>query len=378
MKIIMRYTFLSIIVFLAFNIAAKSQDGGTQRPPYKIASGEQGNRHVQGIAVDKKNGFVYFSFTDKLIKTDWQGNLLGSVTGYVGHLGCIDFDPATNTVYGSLEYKNDAIVQNKTNVFYIAMFDGAKIDKENMNGEDSNVMKAVYLDEVVKDYETKVVDKGKVVDHRYGCSGIDGTTIGPAFGMNNSADKFLYVAYGIYGDTSRDDNDNQVILKYDLTDLKNFAKGLFQASPHRSGPQKPLDKYFIRTGNTRYGIQNLKYDPFTGNFFVAVYNGQKSQFPNYGLFVIDGHQPPHQGTIVSDGKREKVKKLSLVDSGLKDASTGISGWYFNYGSTGIAPLGEGLFYISHNKKSKDGGQETTLYKYRWIGKGGISFELIPF
>jgi len=126
-----------------------------------------------------------------------------------------------------------------------------------------------------------------------------------------------------------------------------------------------LDKYFIRTGNTRYGIQNLKYDPFTGNFFVAVYNGQKSQFPNYGLFVIDGHQPPHQGTIVSDGKREKVKKLSLVDSGLKDASTGISGWYFNYGSTGIAPLGEGLFYISHNKKSKDGGQETTLYKYRW-------------
>ncbi len=145
MKIIMRYTFLSIIVFLAFNIAAKSQDGGTQRPPYKIASGEQGNRHGQGIAVDRKNGFVYFSFTDKLIKTDWQGNLLGSVTGYVGHLGCIDFDPATNTVYGSLEYKNDAIVQNKTNVFYIAMFDGAKIDKENNNGEDSNVMKRCIL-----------------------------------------------------------------------------------------------------------------------------------------------------------------------------------------------------------------------------------------
>src|SRR5699024_11320832 len=68
-----------------------------------IYSGEQGSQHVQGIAVDQVNGFVYYSFTDKLVKTDLSGGLIGSVTGYVGHLGSIDFDPETNTIYGSLE-----------------------------------------------------------------------------------------------------------------------------------------------------------------------------------------------------------------------------------------------------------------------------------
>ena len=77
--------------------------------PRTIETGPQGKFHVQGIAVDTEKGYIYFSFTTKLIKMDLAGNLIGSVGGMVGHLGCITFNPDDGCVYGSLEYKNDDI-----------------------------------------------------------------------------------------------------------------------------------------------------------------------------------------------------------------------------------------------------------------------------
>src|SRR4051812_204272 len=77
--------------------------------PDSIFSGKQGAFHVQGTVVDQERGFIYFSFTDKLLKMDLSGKVIGSVTGLVGHLGDLTFDPQTNTIYSSLEYKNDAI-----------------------------------------------------------------------------------------------------------------------------------------------------------------------------------------------------------------------------------------------------------------------------
>ena len=61
--------------------------------PRQIYSGEQGPFHVQGIAVDLDRGYMYFSFTTTLLKTDMQGNLLGSVEGMTGHLGCMTLNP---------------------------------------------------------------------------------------------------------------------------------------------------------------------------------------------------------------------------------------------------------------------------------------------
>ena len=40
---------------------------------------------------------------------DLEGNLIGSVDGMTGHLGCLTMNPADGRVYGSLEYKDDAI-----------------------------------------------------------------------------------------------------------------------------------------------------------------------------------------------------------------------------------------------------------------------------
>jgi len=296
-----------ILPFFFILMLAKAQSQEVKPPtnwPDAIYSGNQGKMHTQSVAVDEKNGYVYFSFTDKLVKMDLSGRFVGSVTGFVGHLGDLDFNADDGKIYGSLEYKNDAIglgikksLGKEENVgvngFYIAVFDGSRIVRADMNAETEDLLRTVYLSEVVKDYEAEVAVGDKIMSHRFACSGIDGVTFAPSIGSPNLNKKYLYVTYGVYGDVNREDNDHQVILKYDVSNWSKYEKHLSQDNLHRSGPKKPQEKYFVKTGNTRYGIQNLAYDSHTGNLFAAVYHGSKTQFPNYDLFVIDGHKKPN-------------------------------------------------------------------------------------
>ncbi len=367
-------------------IAVKPQAELQQELPDSVYSGKQGKLHVQGTAVDPTLGVVYFSFTDKLIKTDLQGNLIGSVTGIVGHLGDLTYDAETGKVYASLEYKNDAIgkgirsalgvQQRSSDGFYIAVFDGKAITRTNMSAEMDNVMKTIYLKEVVDDYLAEVNVDGRILKHRYACSGIDGITLAPDIEKPNSKKKYIYVAYGIYGDTTRTDNDYQVILKYDISKWDKWGQVLIQDKLHQSGPKKPSGKYHVKTGNTTYGIQNLEYDYSSQTFFAAVYSGKKSVYPNYTLFLIDGSVRPIKRKIYLYGKTQTIKALTLHSSGNYDAATGVRGWHFPWGATGIYPIGDGLFYISHNKKEKDNQQSTTLLKYRWTGDTDNPFVLI--
>jgi hypothetical protein len=88
--------------------------------PREQVAGPFASGHVQGIAVDRKGGFIYYSFTDMLAKYDFEGRLVGTLTGWSGHLGDLDFNPVDGRVYGSLEY-------GKQDAFYIAMIDGPPI-----------------------------------------------------------------------------------------------------------------------------------------------------------------------------------------------------------------------------------------------------------
>lgn len=379
----MKRVILAVLICTAFVVSSRSQ---TVQLPDAIYSGKQGGLHVQGVVVDQQHGYVYFSFTDKLLKMDLSGKLIGSVTGFVGHLGDLDMTD-DGKIYGSLEYKNDAIGKGikkelggkaaNEDGFYIAIFDGARITRPDMDAEKEDLLRTVYLKEAVKDYTATVNVNGEKKAHRFACSGIDGVAFAPAIGNPEDSKKFLYVAYGVYGDTTRNDNDHQVILKYDVRNWVKYAQPLSQDKLHHSGPEKPLAKYFVKTGNTRYGIQNLAYDAHSGHLFAAVYRGSKREYPNYDLFVIDGHKKPVKSRIESDGKTENVETLSLLEAGAKNIQSGIRGWFFKWGATGLCPLGNGLFYISHNGKSKDGQQETTIYKYKWKGDETTAFERIP-
>ena len=185
--------------------------------------------HLQGIAIDKKREFIYCSFTTCLIKADLNGNIVASVDGLVGHLGCIAYNDADGKVYGSLEFKNDAIGRGilknigytgtLNDGFYIVSFDTDKINRMNMDAEKDGVMKAVFLNEVYNDFSAP--------GHNFGCSGIDGVTFAPAISSQDTK-QYIYVAYGIYGDTARTDNDYQVILKYDISDWGKYERALNQ------------------------------------------------------------------------------------------------------------------------------------------------------
>jgi len=332
--------------------------------------------HVQGIAVDQRNGYIYYSFTTLLAKYDFSGKLVGTLVGWTGHLGDLDFNPQDGCVYGSLEYKKDQ-------AFYIAIIDVSRLDRVGVSAATPGIFQTVYLSEVVKDYTADVNGDGKFdgddgkfsshvadsPDHRYDCSGIDGVSFGPEFGHTDGP-RYLTVAYGIYGNTTRTDNDHQVLLQYDIADWAQYARPLTEAAPHRSGPGGPPRKFFVRTGNTTYGVQNLAYDDTMHRWFLGVYQGKKPQFPNYLLFAIDARTPPQLGDLVgvprADRKGfEQGRLLALAAGGLAEPATGIRGWN-QKADVGLQPLGHGLFYFAVNSGTK-GKQTADLTLQRWTG-----------
>ncbi len=340
--------------------------------PREIDGGKWNTGHVQGIAVDTEKGFVYYSFTTVLVKTDLLGNPVGYAGGLVGHLGCIDFNPEDGRVYGSLEFKNDAIGQGifrhlgregapAEDAFYVAIFEVDRITRPAMDAEKDGIMTAVWLPDVVEDYNGKGVN-GEA--HRYGCSGIDGTSFGPVFGKGADSPTRLMICYGVYRDLARTDNDYQVILQYDWRAFAAAAKPLSQENPHHSGVRAE-ERYFFYTGNTTYGVQNLLYDPASRCWCVAVYTGKKPQFSNYSFFLIDGTAAPVRAELLGTNGEEGLT-LSPAPYGEPGANGGAPGFRFPWGTTGIHALGDGYFYISHEGRTDPPEKLHTcrIYLYR--------------
>lgn len=339
--------------------------------PITIETGKFSGGHIQGIAIDNQRKYIYCSFTTELVKLDMEGNFIGSVKGFTGHLGCLAFNTEDGRVYGSLEYKNDMIgksilshlgVEEVKNAFYVAIFDGERITKRDMDAEKDGIMTTVWLREATEDYLAEWEENGVSMKNRNGCSGIDGITFAPNFegtGMR------LLVAYGVYGDLTRADNDYQVLLSYDPTEIQKYEAVLTKENIHTSGPEHAENKYFVFTGNTNFGVQNLEYDAHTGDIFMAVYRGAKEQYPNYTLFRIDGKVAPKEEALVGCGG-ERGKILTLKKEGIFHEQSGIYGYEFRYGSTGMISLGDGRFYFSENRENYNIREfESTIRLYRY-------------
>ena len=334
---------------------------------------EGGMNHVQGIAYDKTAGNMYFSFTTSFIKTDINGNVLGSIDRIQGHLGAMVFNPSDRKVYASLECKDDVIGAGLSSfakgrsMFYIAIIDVDKVTEVGMDSEDNDAFRIVCVKEATRDYHlTGFADKE--YEHFYGCSGIDGVTIAPKLGKKDGKN-YLYVAYGIYGDNARNDNNHQVLLRYDMKKLNEYAGRVRFGDFYGEGPAKPLSKYFVYTGNTNWGVQNLAYDAGTGKMFLAVYKGRKRIFPNYDMFVFDVADKPAKRQLA--GVLYDITKHETVGSVEKP----VAGFYFKYGSTGMCPVGDGLFYFAEPGNSPStGNQFSRTHLYRWTGDFEKPFE----
>jgi hypothetical protein len=192
--------------------------------------------HVQGIAVDLK-GRVHLLFVhDAPGEVRFPGKLVGTLGGWAGHLGDLDFNPRDGRVYGSLEYKKDQ-------AFYIAAIDVNRMTASASTRERREFSARFTCRRWRQDYAADLNGDGKfdgdvakTPDHRFGCSGIDGVSFGPGFGRTDGP-RYLTVAYGIYAHTSRPDNDHQVLLQYDTTDWSRYERALDEkrAASQRAG-----------------------------------------------------------------------------------------------------------------------------------------------
>lgn len=377
------FSLLAAVVILATHVCAAQNVEPTQLPR-TIESGPYEAGHIQGIAVDTRRQYIYCSYTTMLVKTDMQGNVVGTVTGLLGHLGCLDFNDADGRLYGSLEYKNDAIGKgilrmersDRTldNAFYIAVFDVDKITRIGMNAERDGIMTTVYLPTVLDDYMAEVQTPEGRKAHRLGCSGIDGVSFGPRFGRDGGR-QYLTVAYGVYGDADRSDNDYQVLLQYDTRNWSRYEAPLSQQNMHTRGPARPDGRYFVLTGSTSYGVQNLEYDADSHTWFMAVYKGKKPQYPNFTLFALDAAARPVREKLKGVPYIDRAAVLPLKAAGKNDPATGIRGWHCPLGATGICSLGDGYFYIAHGRKSGK-GQAATIRLYRFTGDADTPFEQV--
>ncbi|HQY05966.1 MAG TPA: hypothetical protein PLQ52_07860 [Lacunisphaera sp.] len=343
--------------------------------------------HVQGIAVDVNGGYIYYSFTTLLAKYDFSGKLIGTIENLPAHMGDMDFNPDDGLLYASFEnLPNQA--------YYVTMIDGSKIDRVGIDLAKTDIFHTVYIAEILKDYLVDLNHDGKITldygknredeakspDHRYGVAGFDGVGFGPAFGRT-AGPRYLTLAYGIYNNLDRTDNDHQVLLQYDVSNWAQYARPFRPDAPHRSGPPAPHGKYFVRTGHTTWGVQNLSYDESLQRWFLGVYQGKKKEFPNYLLFAVDASTQPVLGDLLGvpgpGGQDwEQGLLLALADDGLKDPATGIRGWN-QKADVGFQSVGGGLFYLSKNSGGKDakgrGWQSADLTLMRWTGEANRPF-----
>lgn len=285
-----------------------------------------GNSHMQGICVDDKMEYMYFSYTDVLAKLDMRtGKVVASIGGFGpgsfgssggAHLGCIAY--YDGKIYGSLEYKEPG------KKFFVAVFDETKITEIGMNINDLSAAGGDYgvygilLEEPTADFRDPLNDKDAIIaggstdgnavneqnlGHKLGCSGIDGVTFAPMPG-DDSGKIYMFVAYGVYGNSTwpnRYDNDYNVLQVYDPDDFSTpDEEGVLRLFTYARGLSKEYDKaealtaadtLYVFTGNTNYGTQNLEVDKDTGDIVLYTYANTKG-WPGYTLYVVDGSKAP--------------------------------------------------------------------------------------
>lgn len=184
------------------------------------------NLHMQGFSTDGEN--MYWSFTDSLVKTKKSGLMLRQMPIPAGHLGDIVY--YNGKIYGTvLGNSLKGLPFGHWTSFEIHVFDASTLALDRI----------MRLDDCYEMYKNK----------EHGFNGIDGITVIPS---TKDKDARLMVASALF---DGEEYDCQQLLEYSLDG-------------------KLLNKHFIKTGNTTFGIQNLTRDPENGNYWFSTYGGR--------------------------------------------------------------------------------------------------------
>lgn len=204
------------------------------------------NYHLQGFSCDDEKRYMYWSFTDSLVKTNIEGTMISQVHINNGHLGDVDY--YDGKIYAS--YLGNALpgkAWDDWSSFYLYVFDAS----------DLRLIDKIRLVECEKYKEIA----GQENDKRGFCA-VDGVAIGRDL---ESGERKIYVACALVTDERYS---NQIILQLNLDG--NYEK-----------------EFYINTGNTVYGIQNLDFDEETCHFWFTTYGSEKPFQSKNTLFKID-------------------------------------------------------------------------------------------
>lgn len=203
------------------------------------------NQHMQGFS--SGNGFMYWSFTDSLVKTTLNGTVKCQVQIHGGHLGDIDY--YDGKIYGSyLQNSLPGHAWEDWTGFKIFVFDA----------EDLHTVEVLNLD--ICDYYKSITCTEEDVR---GFQGIDGVAIAPDPQTNENK---LFVACALY---TGEKYKNQIILQFTL-------EGKYET------------EYHIPTGNTVFGIQNFDYDADNKEFWFSTYGPSQPYQPKELLYCVSG------------------------------------------------------------------------------------------
>ncbi len=202
-------------------------------------------QHMQGFS--SGNGYMYWSFTDTLVKTTLEGIVKCQVYVGGGHLG--DCDYHDGKIYAS--FMKNALPGHEW-----ADWSGYKLYI--FDAEDLRLLNSINLD--ICDYYKSITCTPE--DTR-GFQGIDGVAIAPD---PVSGEDKVFIACALF---TGEKYSNQIILQFDLD-------GKYET------------EYHIPTGNTVFGIQNLDYDAENKEFWFTTYGGSQPYQPKEVLYCISG------------------------------------------------------------------------------------------
>lgn len=336
--------------------------------PLSLASGGSWDiKHCQGMAIDQKGGYAYYSYTNTFVKCDLEGNAVGSITGIQGHLGDICYNPKDGKVYASLNPEGKKAL-------YLAIIDVRKLNEMGVDAVKGGLIRTVHLTHVWKDYSAKVTNQGKAYWRRYGVSGTDAMCFGPSFETGKG--HYLTISCGTTPQTERTDNDYQILVQYDVTGWwDKYGQPLRYDKVHHIGPKDIHGKFFVYTGNTNYGVQTMTYFKELNLWFLNVYTTLKDDFPKYNLFIVNGDVKPKEKALKGQEKKDVQKVLTLYKDGSYDEKTGIYGWFIPEGAKGMEYLTSGLFYIIHPYRTWYGKQTGVAYLYVWDPSATTPFKI---
>ena len=97
--------------------------------------------------------------------------------------------------------------------------------------------------------------------------------------------------------------------------------------------------------------------------------------------MIDATKAPVVGTLRGVDPETTGKILSLKEAGCFHEESGVYGWQFPQGSTGLYAFGNGYYYVSHSDRVFYNARQKRLqtshvHLYRFTGEAPLGFELV--